>query len=372
MQTVAAFHGGRSFEAIGEDFKTLERSAEVVRADVLDAWFEPSPNVLTKLRDFLPFLVKSSPPAHGSGLVEAISTVRGIPRECVLIGGGSSDLIFTCLPRLVDARQRVMILDPMYGEYRHVLETVIGSETVQSPLEESRNFRVDTDELIEFALRTDPRFIAIVNPNSPTGQFWARGELLRFLDSLPETTSVLVDETYIEYVGSAESVEQEAVRRPNLFVLKSMSKVYALSGMRVGYLVGSATSIQKLARWLPPWAVSLPAQVAGVEALGDPEYYRARYRETHALREALAADLRSFETVHVFPSRANFVLVKVPGSTEEICERMSESNVFVRNCNSMGTRMEQRFLRISVRGPGENLQIGQALLKTLRSFGGSR
>ena len=127
----------------------------------------------------------------------------------------------------------------------------------------------------------------------------------------------------------------------------------------------------KLARWMPPWAVSLPAQVAAVEALGDPEYYRARYRETHALRETLAADLRSFETVRVFPSCANFILVKVPENSDEVCERMAESNVYVRDCDSMGSKMQHRFLRISVRGPGENMQIGAVLLEALCELGGS-
>jgi histidinol-phosphate/aromatic aminotransferase/cobyric acid decarboxylase-like protein len=97
-QTKPAFHGGKSFEAIGEDFQSLKRGVEVIRGDVLDAWFDPSPKVLQKLREFLPFLVKSSPPADGKGLVESISRARGIPHECVLIGAGSSDLIFTCLP----------------------------------------------------------------------------------------------------------------------------------------------------------------------------------------------------------------------------------------------------------------------------------
>lgn len=358
MEPSPAFHGGRSFEAIGEDFRTLDRAAHIVRADVLDAWFDPAPNVLEKLRDFLPFLARSSPPVHGRGLINAIAAARGILPECVLSGAGSSDLIFTCLPRLVRPGQRVLILDPMYGEYRHVFEQVIGAELLRFRLRETDAFRVDVDELIEEVRRTSPDLVTLVNPNSPTGQFIPRDQLLRFVDSLPGQTKLLIDETYIEYVGSHESVEQQACARPNLLLLKSMSKVYALSGLRAGYLVAHHQTIRELARTMPPWAVSLPAQVAAVEALANPGYYQDRYAETHRLRRHLAQALTNLE---VQQGCANFLLVKVPGSAEAILRHMAANHdVHVRNCNSMGSCFDDNFLRITVLTPDQNNRIASA------------
>jgi histidinol-phosphate aminotransferase len=367
METRCTFHGGKSFEAIGEDFQTLERGAHIVRADVLDAWFDPSPRVLEKLREFLPFLLRSSPPVHGKGLIEAIARARGVPEECVVLGGGSSDLIFTCLPKIVGAGQRVMILDPMYGEYRYVFEEVIGAEVLRFALEERDDFRIDTQRLIEAVHEIRPDIVTLVNPNSPTGQHWPRHEVKRFVDAIPEDIRVLVDETYIEYAGHEESIEREACARENLVVLKSMSKVYALSGLRVGYLIGAPDSARRMARWMPPWAVSLPAQVAAVEALADPEYYQARYCETHALREELARGLRAIKPVQVFPSRANFVLARVPKSAQQTLERMSKSNVYVRNCDSMGDRLGDRFIRVAVRASAENKRIAEALAERVSS-----
>jgi len=90
-QTLAqTVHGGQSFEAIGEDFRTLERGCEVISADVLDAWFDPSPRVIERLQRFLPFLLRTSPPVDARGLVNAIACARGIRAECVLPG--------TCAP----------------------------------------------------------------------------------------------------------------------------------------------------------------------------------------------------------------------------------------------------------------------------------
>jgi hypothetical protein len=86
MNSTHAFHGGKSFEAIGEDFQHLDRATQVINADVLDAWFDPFPCVLSKIRDYLPFLVRTSPPVYSSGLVTAIAHARGIPLGSILMG----------------------------------------------------------------------------------------------------------------------------------------------------------------------------------------------------------------------------------------------------------------------------------------------
>jgi histidinol-phosphate/aromatic aminotransferase/cobyric acid decarboxylase-like protein len=310
----AAFHGGKSFEAIGANFQNLDRADAIINADVLDAWFDPSPRVLEKLRSFLPFLIRTSPPVDAAGLKSALAHWRNISQDCILTGGGSSDLIFTCLPRLCSDCARAMILDPMYGDYLHVLENVLGVETIRFNLHAADDFRISTDELIDSVLANKPDLVVIVNPNSPTGQHCPSCELIRFLNAAPRSTRVIVDETYIDYIGRGESIETECRNHPNLIVLKSMSKVYALSGARVGYLVAAIPVVRELAKWMPPWSTSLPAQVAAVEALKDEDYYRLRYQETHILRQELTCALRRHPDLHVYPSKTNFVLVEVPVS----------------------------------------------------------
>jgi histidinol-phosphate aminotransferase len=358
-----AFHGGKSFEAIGEDLQHLDRAAHVINADVLDAWFDPSPRVLRNIRRFLPFLTRTSPPVYAAGLVRTIAHTRNLQEDCILAGEGSSDLIFTCFPQLVRRSDKVMILDPMYGEYRHIVEAVIGAEVIYFDLHKEEDFRIDTPNLIARALATRPNLIVLVNPNSPTGEHWPRRELLRFLDAIPDFITVVVDETYVEYVGSTQSVEDEACKRSNLIVLKSMSKAYALSGLRVGYLVGAASTVRLLAKWMPPWAISLPAQVAAIEALNDKPYYERRYRQTHALREELVRGLHGGAHVKIYPSTANFLLIEMQSSAQRKLEHMRRSNVFVRNCDSMGLRFGDRFLRIAVKRRDENTRIVEAFCR---------
>lgn len=363
----AAFHGGMFFKAIGEDFGALERSANVISADVLDAWFDPSPRVLEKLTRFLPFLVRTSPPVHACGLIAAIARARCVKPDQVLAGGGSSDLIFTCLPRLLEPGRKALILDPMYGEYRHVFETVMGLEVARFPLEARDQFRVDTGRLIECTRCERPDLVALVNPNSPSGQHWPRREVLTLVDAVPSSTWVVIDETYIEYVDRSESIESETLGRPNVIVIKSMSKVFALSGLRAGYLIAHPEVIRRLSPWLPPWAVSLPAQVAGVEALQDSAYYDGRYRETHSLRESFARDLGRIPGVRVYPSKANFLLVELSVAAEPVLARMRLKNIFMRNCDSMSHRFDGRFVRIAVKPAAQGQVMAAALRAALEA-----
>ncbi len=360
------YHGGRFFEAIGTGFETLERESEVISADVLDAWFDPAPQVLEKVREFLPFLLRTSPPIYAEGLVDAIARARGLHESSIVTGAGSSDLLFTCLPRLLGAGEHALILDPMYGEYRHLLENVIGAVVIRHRLTAEQNFRVDAAGLLEEIKQKRPQVACIVNPNSPTGQFSPKLDLLRLVHQVPRETLLLIDETYIDYVGSSESFEREAEWIPNLMIVKSMSKVYALSGARAAYLVTRADRARALARWMPPWAISLPAQVAAVEALNCEDYYRHRYEETRLLRERLIRDLRSLPGIHVFSSQANFALIELYNHcADEVSRRLRRHGIYVRNCDDMSEQFGNRFLRIAVKSSRQNECIVSALRESM-------
>ena len=204
---------------------------------MLDAWFPPSPKVIAALEEDLPWLLRTSPPTHGEGLIKIIGRTRGVPSKNILPTAGSSDAIFLAFRHWLNLSSRVLILDPTYGEYAHVLEKVIGCHVIRLPLFREENYRVNLDEL-ERLSRSGYDLIALVNPNSPTGQHIPRKNLENLLRRVPAKTLVWLDETYVEYAGANESLEQFAAGSENIVVCKSMSKVYALSGVRAAYLCG--------------------------------------------------------------------------------------------------------------------------------------
>ena len=352
------YHGGKFFEAVGDEFQNLEQLDTVIAADVLDAWFPPSPKAVAALQKHLGQLLRTSPPTGCEGLVRTIARIRGVGVDNILPGGGSSDLIFLALRHWLTPASRVLILDPTYGEYAHVLERVIRCQVDRLPLTRAAQYRVDLHQL-EQALQGGYDLVVLVNPNSPTGQHIPRVELEAVLKKVPAVTRVWVDETYIEYAGAGESLEKFAARSENVIVCKSMSKVYALSGARVAYLCAGAQQLESLRPLNPPWAVSLPAQVAAVNALADTDYYAAKYAKTHNLREELAAELRRLNW-QIVSGVTNFLLCHLPDAgpdAETLIVRCRERGLFLRNAASMGTNLGERAVRIAVKDAETNRRM---------------
>ncbi len=202
--------------------------------------------------------------------------------------------------------------------------------------------------------------IVLVNPNSPTGQHVPRMQLEEALRKIPTGTRVWVDETYIEYAGTNESLEAFAALSANVVVCKSMSKVYALSGARAAYLCGAASVMEELRAINPPWAVSLLAQVAAVAALKDPEYYAARYAETHRLRDVLAERLSELTGWEVLPGVANFLLCHLPEDGPDaatVVKLCRARGLFLRDAGAMGRALGKHTLRIAVKDAETNERI---------------
>ncbi len=364
-KSTACFHGGSFFEAIGVDFDALDRRHNIINADVLDAWFSPSPKVLSALDEHLPWLLRTSPPTGCEGMVHAIARVRGVREQCILPGAGSSDLIFLALRHWLTASSRVLILDPMYGEYEHVLKSVIGCQVDKLLLDRAADYELNLTDL-QSALALSYDLVVLVNPNSPTGRHTRRDGLERVLEGAPKSTRIWIDETYVEYVGSDQSLERFATRTENVVICKSMSKVYALSGARAAYLCASEPTLQDLRAITPPWAVSLPGQVAAVLALEDPEYYAARYEETHANRRLLVDALQVATDLEIIPSVTSFLLCHLRPSgpsAATVLKRCSEQGVFLRDVRSMGTQFGDHALRIAVKDESTNRRIVSVLAK---------
>ncbi len=351
----ACYHGGSFFGAVGEDLQSLENTKKVINADVLDAWFPPSPNVLKILQQNLSWLLQTSPPTYANGLIKVISEVRGVKKSCILPGAGSSDLIFLFFKTFLNETSRVLIIDPCYGEYVHVLQNVIQCRLTRFTLLREKGFVVDTASLLT-EIQAGYDMVVLVNPNSPTGVYMPKTEMLKILCLIPQSTLVWIDETYIEYAGTNESLEQLADKTENIIICKSMSKVYALSGIRAAYMCCSPHLIETLKTFTPPWAISLPAQAAAIEALKEKAYYQIKYEETHALRNGLKNKLLSLGIYEVIDGVANFLLFYLPEKfpVRRFIEYCREENLFLRDVSNMGDSLGSNAVRIAVKDEETN------------------
>lgn len=360
---IHAVHGGDFFQSIGDEFQHLDRAETVLNADVLDAWYDPAPEILDGLKSNLAWLIKSSPPVHQEGMVRVIAEERGVKEGQVFPGPGSSALMFNIFPKLILPGETAVILDPCYGEYPHVLEHVVGASIRRVSLD------LDTmvpnlDAVVEAC--QGAKLFVLVNPNSPTGigleKTWVESLLARLS---PETT-VWIDETYIDFMPGKQSAEVLVAQYPNLIVSKSMSKFYSLSGLRVAYLVANPQSVQEWSRTSPPWSVGMIAQFAAITALRHRMYYAARAEETHQIRAQMMEALQASGRVHVYPSTANFIMMRLPnGGAKRIDEALREKHIYIRNCDSLSPRFQDDFIRVAVKAPEPSETLVRAILAEL-------
>ncbi|WP_033320074.1 histidinol-phosphate aminotransferase family protein [Streptomyces yerevanensis] len=366
-------HGGASFTAIGTDFRSLHRRLQVVAADVLDAWFPSAPGVRAALAEDPAWAARTSPPTGAEGLLAEIAEARALPAQTLAVGAGSSDLIFRAFGQWLTPESRVLLMDPGYGEYAHVTERVIGCRVDRFRLRREDGWRIDPARLSAAVASGRYDLVVVVNPNNPTGRHAPAAELRSVIAAAPARTRWWIDEAYLGYVDLTESLAGLAATDPRAVVCSSLSKMYALSGMRAAYLVAEPTTAARLRLRTPPWPVSLPAQLAAVAALRDPAYYSDCWLRTHALRRQLAADLAGLdEAVVVEEGVANFLTVTLPSggpSAAQVVNECRRRDVYLRDLSPLSSAYQGRTVRIAVKDTAENARIVggfQAALDVLR------
>jgi histidinol-phosphate/aromatic aminotransferase/cobyric acid decarboxylase-like protein/GNAT superfamily N-acetyltransferase len=364
-------HGGASFTAIGSDFRSLEQRSRIVAADVLDAWFPPAPGVQAVLSEDPGWMARTSPPADAEGLLAEIAAARDLPVDALAVGSGSSDLIYRAFTHRLTPQSRVLLIDPSYGEYAHVTERVIGCQVDRFQVRRSEGWRIDLDRLAAVVGSGDYDLVVVVNPNNPTGRHAPAAELRAVIAAAPSGTRWWVDEAYIGYVDLAESLVGLAATDPCVVVCTSLSKMYALSGLRGAFLVAEPSTASELRRLTPPWQVSLPAQLAAVAALRDPAYYRDRWERTHELRRDLAADLAALGSVEVEEAVANFLTLTLPTDGPNAARFVQEcrsDDVYLRDLSPLSPEYQGRMVRIAVKDAEENARIVTACASALTAL----
>ena len=366
----SCFHGGAFFEGIGVEFNNLDEKDNIISADVLDAWFPPAPKIQEVIQSYLPWIIKTSPPTNSEGYIKTISEHRTLNRESILPGAGSSDLIFRIFNQWLRPSSKVLILDPTYGEYSHILNKIIKCKVERLELKREEGYNINIDKLREKLNQKFDLFVW-VNPNSPTGLHINKNEVERLLLNNKGCERIWIDETYVEYAGREQTLERFAEKSNNVFVCKSMSKVYALSGLRAAYLCANPNNIMPLKRITPPWVISLPAQIAATYALKQEDYYIKKYQETHELRDKLELQLKQIGIDEIIPGIANFIMFHVSNdklSAARIVNECKLKKLYLRDLSGMGTSFEDDAIRMAVKDLNTNNKMIAILRECLNKF----
>jgi adenosylcobyric acid synthase len=293
-------------------------------------------------------------------LVAAFSVRYGVSPDEILMGNGSTELLFL-LPQLL-GKGRALIPCPAYLDYDRAAE-LAGLDVERLPLREEEGFAPDLGA-IEALLRGD-EILFLGRPNNPTGQMIPTATLRELAARHPETAFV-IDEAFTDFAPEAGSLIASG-RPENIVILKSLTKFYAMPGLRLGGVVATAALIRRLRDRMPPWSVNTLSQAAGAAALRDASYAEETIRYVRDRREELLVALGTLPRLTVYPGAANFLLIRSDRrdlDAPEIARRLLAEGIAVRNCSNF-TGLDRRFFRIAIRTAAENDRLLQALRKAL-------
>ncbi|MFZ5814749.1 MAG: threonine-phosphate decarboxylase CobD [Bacillota bacterium] len=306
----------------------------------------PPPAALEAARSALAG-VANYPEPFARSLRAALARHHGLPEEAVLVGNGAAEVLYLLLRQA--AGRRVALPAPGFAEYGRAARAA-GAELLTYP----------PDRPTPPPGLRQGDWLILCNPHNPTGGIYDPGQVLALAEQTPAT--LLVDEAFIDLTepGEAGSVIPAVLRRPNLVVARSLTKFYALPGLRIGYAVAPPAMVAALDGARDPWSVSSLAQAAALAALAD-EAFAARTREwVRAERPFLAAALAGLPGYTVCPPAANFVLVRAPQPAHAVQERLGPQGILIRDCRSF-EGLTPFHMRLAVRTREENLRLLEAL-----------
>jgi histidinol-phosphate aminotransferase len=298
------------------------------------------------------------PEPHPLALEARLAALYGVEASSLIAGRGSDEGIdLLCRAFLAAGRDAALICPPTFGMYA-VAARIQGARVVEVPLR-SRDWSLDPGAVLA-AVTPEVKLVFLCSPGNPTGRALDTGAIEAVLRGLATRALVVVDEAYAEF-SAALSFASRLGEFPNLVVLRTLSKAYALAGARCGALIAAEPIVSLLRRIIPPYSMPTPSIEAVLAALGETPLAEARARIARLLleRTRLATGLASSPWVRrVCPSDANFLYVECTEAAT-VLQRATGAGLLIRDF-SRGTRTSGG-VRVTVGSPTQNDRLIEAL-----------
>lgn len=278
-------------------------AAQIIKLDANENPYGPAPRVAAALAAIASGTYAVYPDSETRALRTALAAYTGHPIEAIICGVGSDELIDLLMRAVLQRGATLLDATPTFGMYAFDAQ-LHGARVVEVPRDDA--FDIAAETLATAALASGAKLLFLAAPNNPTGNPLARETVLRLL-ALP--LLLVVDEAYFEFAG--ETVADLVPAYPNLVVLRTFSKWAGLAGMRVGYGLFHPDLAAQLWKIKQPYNVSVAAETMAIAALEDSAYRDQCIAAILAERTRLAVALAALPVQQVYPSAANFVLVRL-------------------------------------------------------------
>lgn len=350
LQIPAAIHGALDYAELANQCLTADG---VIDFSENSNPFGPSSAVRAALATIDP---ARYPDRECLALRHTLAEQIGASPAEIVVGNGATEILWLVAFAFLTRGDRVLILGPTFGEYGRMAQ-LMGAQVVEWRTDENTDFTVDPDTLAQQINIVQPKVIFLCNPNNPTGTIIDPAVIAMWARMQPQTLFV-VDEAYLAFGPGLCSIY--AWRLPNVLIVRSLTKEYALAGLRLGYALGPTSLAAGLVQVRVPWSVNAAAQAAGVAALLDQEHLQRTLTALQTAKAELVAELEALELL-ALPSQTHYFLIRV-GDGAHFRQQLFNYRLLVRDCASFGLPAH---VRIATRRPEDN----QKFLSYLKEHG---
>ena len=304
-------------------------------------------------------------PAQNAQIAEDVGKAIGIKTENIFIGNGATEIISAILSNFV--KGRILIMLPTFSPYYEYVNKKTTSIHFYPLHREEDKFVCDLNDLLRYCKFNDINNIVLINPNNPDGSLINKTPMADFLEKLSFMDNILLDESFIEFAGTPESVEEKFYNYKNVTIIRSMSKVFGIAGIRAGYCITKASYVKELLETGFLWNSNCFA-IYFFQLLNDEEfmktYSEAKEKYNKVLADYSEALQKCNSKIKFYKSKANFFLGELidPNYTVEdlMLYLLVEHGIYIRMCgDKLG--LDDRFFRISCRNEEDNAKIIEAL-----------
>jgi threonine-phosphate decarboxylase len=313
-------------------------------------------------------LVKHYPDPDPKWLLRALAKSAGIEPNNVILGNGSTELIYLFNEVFLEEGYEAVIPIPSFSEYKAAIER-FGGKMSFLRCDSSENFHLNVKKL-EKTISQKTRVIFLCNPNSPTGVLYDKADILQIIKfAADKSVLVFLDEDYIDFVDDTKrySMVEYVNEYNNLFVLRSLTKFFGLAGVRIGYGIGASELVSALNNVKMPWSINSLAMFATEAAIKDTDFIKKSRLLVSQNRTEMLELFKSMPWLKVYPSETNFLLIEIIQgdlTSTQIKEALAKKGFLIRDCKDFDG-LNNRFFRVTVRRPEEN----KKLIKQIKSVG---
>lgn len=313
--------------------------------------------------------ISNYPEINSKSLKKLIAKKHNLDPEKVTVANGAAEMIYQ-LTKVLQP-QKVMVMAPTFSEYELAAESV-GAEIEYFFLKAEADFQLDLKKL-ESKLTKELDLLFLCNPNNPTAQLIKAEKLERLIQrAAQKNITVVVDEAFIDFLKEPElySIINFLSEYNNLVILKSMTKLFAIPGLRLGYALTNKELSHKLENNRDPWSVNYFSQLAGEIIFKEnkeiKEYIKKSKKKIAAEREYLYHQLKKIKKLKIYPPTTNYIFIDLSDSryeAKELRKKLAKSALLIRSCDSY-RGLDKNYIRVAVKNRKEN----NILLKKLKEL----